>query len=287
MQTESEAFIYYLPLPSVSRNIALAFAVFFICCFLFIPWRWGLDHTLQSIQNDPLLWVVLIAMFAPAIALFLLLAYPLKSWSARIEADHNLIRLVPKPLLRWIGEPSIEISIGSQCNRIVLCRGIVDRSHYGLRILVCGINQHQQEYKVDSASLTAHQARTLANGITTTTGVPVDLIERQPSDEGGMCEAPWTQEPRVSRLLALAKLIFAVTPLIGGLVVGFSRASGLTAVLVGIFLWLTQTFIVLISAQRSRQRSKLAFAYWLTTAFTFAASYAVVFLITVNILRVK
>lgn len=69
MQADQGTFTYYVPLPSLIRNVELAFAVFFAGLLLYIPFRLGLDHTLQTIQNDPLIWLLLIAIFAPAIAL--------------------------------------------------------------------------------------------------------------------------------------------------------------------------------------------------------------------------
>jgi hypothetical protein len=286
-QGKPGAFVYYVPLPSVIRNIELAFAAFLTCLFIYIPYRWGVRHTFHSLQNDPLLWLILVAIFFPGAAFFLLLAFPPKSWSARIEADHDCIRLIPRPPDRWIGEPSTEIALGSQCRSITLCRGSVDRSRYGLRILVGYENRHQEELKINIASLTARQAKKLADGISAATMLPVDPIQRRLLDEGEMLDIPWAVESATSRLIGIGKMIFAVTPLLGGVAVGLSRASGTTAAIVGTFLWLAQTAGVMIASRFSHQRSKLALGYWLTTAFTFAASYAAVFLIIVNSLRAR
>lgn len=279
-QADPEDFIYYVPLPTSIRNIELAFASFVAGVFLLIPYRLGFNHTLQAIQNDPLIWLLLIAIFAPGIALFVLFAFPPKSWAARIEVDRDHIRLVPRPPLRWIGEPTVEIALSAHCQRVVLCRGGVDGSRYGLRILICGENRNHQEFKVNSASLTVRQAKTLANGIANATGISVDLIQRRQSDRGEMSDVPWAPDSAVSHLRGIATVAFAATPLLGGITVGLMRASGPTAALAGILLWLAQTAAVLIYARSSGQRSRLALLHWLTKAVTFAASYSAVFLIT-------
>jgi hypothetical protein len=133
--------------------------------------------------------------------------------------------------------------------------------------------------------LSTRGANALRDGITAATGLPVRLIKRKSSEEGVMREVTWTPSERPEHLLALAMLLFVAMPLVGGIAAGVSRMSGLTVITVGVLLWFLQTLAVLLYARRSHEKSRTAMLYWLTTAITFAASYAVVFLLTSTLLH--
>ncbi len=126
----------------------------------------------------------------------------------------------------------------------------------------------------------------LANGITAVTELPVHFIKHEVDDDGVIREVPWSPVAAARPLVSLGKFALAGTPLLGGLAVGVLHSSTSSAALIGVVLWLVQTAIVLISSPRSR-RSKLSYLYWSTTAITFAASYAAVFLITANALGAR
>ncbi|MGO8758439.1 MAG: hypothetical protein ACLQG3_09975 [Terracidiphilus sp.] len=288
-----EGFTYYIPIPYpyLIRVIVLAFAAFFLCVFLSIPIRIGPERTFESVKADPLLWLLLIGVFTPAVALFLLLAFPPRSWLARLEFDRSCIRLVPKSLLRWIGEPSVEVPMSSQTQEILVCKGSKDFYSgvfvttpgpypYGLRILARSAGGHDRELKVETGGrLSAHQAGFLIEGITASTGLPVRFIKREADDKGVIQELPWSPEEHFTHFGGLLKLAFAATPLIGGAVVGYLRAPGFSVALAGTALWLVQMFALFAYARFTKQRSWSAALYWLSALFTFAASYSMAFVL--------
>jgi hypothetical protein len=267
------------------RVLELAIAVAVLLIFLGTPLvDLGLTGKFESIRNNPSLWLVMAGMFAPLFAVLWLFAFPPQSWLARLEFDHNCIRLVPKPLLRWIGEPSTEIPLSPRTSEILVCRGSLDNSSlgwsgagnfpYGFRLLVRSLEGHDRELKVSTGDrLSVHQSKILADGITAATGLPVRLIQRKFATDGSYQVITWTPSNRFAQLGALAILAFSATPFVGGIVAGFLRVNPLIAVAVGVALWLIQTLAVYLYARLLRQ--KFPIVYWLSTVFTFSASYAV------------
>jgi hypothetical protein len=294
-------FIYSVPVPSVSRSIALAAAAFFLCMFAFFPLTLGLTRTAESITNDPLLWLLLAAMFGSPVAFFLALAFPPKNWHARIESSSEGIRYIPTPVRRWMGEPESEVPVTSDVREILICRGSQD-SHdsygsfflgtrpqecrYGFRILLRSDDGHIRELKVPTADrVNARQAAALNNGITESTGLRVHLVKREFSDTGALREVSWTPVTRSVHLGGFAKLAIVATPFIGGITIGIVHANGLSVVAVGICLWLLQTLAAYFYASISHQWSKFAALYWLTTTVSFAGSYAATFFFTAILLH--
>jgi hypothetical protein len=77
---------------------------------------------------------------------------------------------------------------------------------------------------------------------------------------------------------AFVKLLFATIPLLGGITIGILRPRPVIVIAVGIALWLCQTLALFALAKSSRRKSTLfGKLYWLTTVFTFAACYAVIY----------
>lgn len=276
-----ETFVYFIPFPSVLPAFELAIASVVLLIFIGIPLgNLGLQRTLESIRNNTWLWLVMAAMCAPLIGLCLRFAFPPNSWLARLEFRQDGVRFVPRPVLRWIGEPTTDISLSPQPREILLCRGSQDRIPYGYRLLIRWPEGRDRVIKLETGSrLNARQSGILINGITTATGHPVHLVQRQFAADGSYREIPWTPAKSSTHLGGIAKTALAATPFIGGIVIGLLRPGILTVVMVGIALWLCQTLAVFSYARITHQRSKLATLYWFTTLFTFAASYAAAFAI--------
>lgn len=291
------AFVYSIPIPSVSRKIALSFATFFLLLFCYLPFKLGLTRSINSMVDDPFLWLIIVAMFGSGIAFFLVLAFPPINWRARIETTRDSIRYFPRPPLRWMGEPTAEIRVGMGIREVLICQGSQDRDDgafgsrareyaWGYRIVVRSEENSTQEIKVSTGDrLNVRQAEVLSKGIARAVGVPVRFIKREPSDSGGVREVPWVPISRSVNLIALAKLAFIATPFIGGLTVGIARPNGVTVIAVGVCLWLLQTSAVFIYATISRRWSKFGAFYWLTTIVSFASSYAVIFFFTANLVH--
>lgn len=292
-----EPFVYCIPIPPVSRRTAVAAAELFLLLFCYLPFKLGLTRSINSMVDDPFLWLVIVAMFGSGIVFFLVLAFPPMNWRARIEITHNEIRYFPRPPLRWMGEPTTAMRLGTDIREVLICQGSQDRyvgafeSHareypWGYRIVVRTEANQTQELKVSTGDrLNVRQAEVLSKGISRAIGVPVRLIKREPSDSGVMREVPWTPNSPSLSLIALAKLAFVATPFIGGLAVGIVRPTGVSVIAVGVCLWLLQTFAVFLYASISGQWSKFGALYWLTTVVSFAGSYAVIFLITANLVH--
>lgn len=274
-----ETFVYFIPFPSVIRTFVLMMAAVYLLMFIGIPLHvLGLRGALNSIRDSIWLWLVMVAMFAPLIGMFLRFAFPPNSWHARLEFGQDSVRLVPRPVLRWIGEPTTEISLGPHSREILLCRGSQDRIPYGFRVLVRSTDGRDREIKLETGSrLDTRQSGILISGITASTHLPIHLVQQQFAADGSFQEVPWAPAEHSAQLGGIAKMAFAATPYIGGVVVGLLRPGILTVVMVGIALWLCQTLAVFSYAYITHQHSKLAALYWLTTLFTFAASYAVTF----------
>ncbi len=298
-QTQScGSLVYAIPTPSVSRGIALAVVAFFASCFLYFPIKLGPTQTLASMNDDPLLWVVLFAMFAPCSAFFLVLAFPPRSWGARIEIGQEFIRYIPIPVLRWIGEPPTDVPIDPQAQEILICRGsrdiyggvlVTDQRAFalGFRLQVRSKGCRNRELTVRTGDrLTAHQAITLTEDIAAVTKLPVRLIKREVDSDGEMQELAWTPDACLAHLGGLLKLAFVAMPFVGGVVVGYLGARPFTVTSVGIGLWLVQTTAIFAYARFSHQKqSWTARLYWSTTLFTFAASYLMAFAIALHVFR--
>lgn len=282
---------FLIPPASAGHVIALGCASLVVSAILLIP------LVLGGRYNEPVFAVLLLGI-SPLVAFFLLLAFPPRSWRARVEFNHNLIRYIPVPPLRWIGEPEISLLIGAETREVLICRGSRDKYGgffaddprdfpYGFRAILRAGDGRDRKIEIKTGNrLNSNQAQALINGIAGATGIPARLVKRQSREDGTIEEVPWIPDAHSTRPTVLARVVFAATPLLGGAVVGLSRASGAQAALVGLILWLAQTAITFILSQPVKQ-PRIAWPYWFTTAITFAASYAVVFLITANTLRAR
>jgi hypothetical protein len=271
-----EMFSYFIPIPSFLRGLLLAFAALFLLMFFGIPvGLFGLTGTFEKIGTDPSVFLMPAAMFALLVFWFLFLAFPPGSWLAKLEFGHDRIRFIPKPPLRWIGEPSVEVPLFSLPKEILLCRGSKDKSPYGFRVLLRWANGRDREIKVETVErLSGHQSALLIERIAAATGLSAQLVQRQYLADGAIQEVPWIPAGRSWGLGAIAKLAFVSMPFVAGGVVAYLNLGPLVIAAVGIAIWLSQTLAVFILDRASNRRSKSAMLYWLTTRFTFGATYA-------------
>jgi hypothetical protein len=278
----SSKFIYFVPIPSSIQAFLLAFAAFLLTIFLGVPLhQLGLMGTIQSFSKDMGVWLVMAAMFLPVFAWFICLAYPPRSWLARLEFEPRCIRFVPKPPLRWIGEPTKVIPIEPSSDELLLCAGSVDSSPYGFRVMVRGSSHHGYELKVQSgACLTARQAKVLSDGAAPATGVPLRLIKRELDDKNVLREVPWTPSQQSGLLPGLGMIALAVSPFVWGIVVAVLRAGLFVAAGTGLAIWLIQSAILFSCGSASRLKSKSPIPLWLSTLVTFSASYTATFALT-------
>jgi hypothetical protein len=269
-------FVYFIPNPSLLRVILLAIAALFSLILFGIPLNdLGFTRILETINDDPSFLLMPFIMIAPVILSSLLLAFPPRSWLARLEFRRDCIRSIPRPVLRWIGEPSVEIPLSAHPKEILLCRGSKDNSPYGFRVLLRGANGHDREIKIETGErLNKREAAILTEGVTDATGLSARLVQRQHPAEGTIQEVQWIPTGGIAWLGAIAKLAFISLPIVGGAAVAYRSPSPIVIVAVGIALWLSQTLAVFIWANASQRQSKSAMLYWMTTLFTFGATYA-------------
>lgn len=264
------AFVYCIPIPSIARRIALSVATFFLLLFCLLPLKLGFARSINSMVDDPLLWLILIAMFGSVIALMVVLAFPPKSWRARIEIRRENIRYFPRPPMRWMGEPTAEVRIEKDAREILICQGSQD--HYdgvfqprareypwGYRIVVRSDGGRVQELKISTGDrLNLRQSKLLSDGIAAATELPIHLVKRELSDTGTMREVAWTPIPRSMNLGSITKFAVVATPFIGGTVLGIVHPRGLMVVAIGVCFWVFQTLAVCLYAAVSKQWSKFA-----------------------------
>ncbi len=275
----SGRFTWYIPTPSISRAIALAYTAILLGLFVGIPLHiLGPRRIIGSFYDDALLWLCLISGFGCLIGFFLLLAFPPRSWRARLEFGRDYVRFIPVPILRWIGEPAAEKPLGQDLKETLICEGRQEKSPYGFRVLLRGVQGPDSVLAVPiPVRLSAHESRRLTNGIIAATGLPTRLVRRVANEGGTVQEIPWTPTGQSSLLAGFAKLIPAASPIIGGIVVGYLRPNPAIVVITGIALWLSETIGLFLYAHFSHQRSKYAALLWLTTLITFSAAYAATF----------
>ena len=272
----AEMCAYFIPIPSFLRGFLIAFAVIVALIFFGIPIHlFGLTGTFEKIGNNPSVFSMMAAMFAPLFFWLFLLAFPPKNWLARLELERDCFRFIPKPILRWIGEPSEEVVFSSLPKEISICRGSKDKSPYGFRVLLRWANDRDREIKVETGErLSTHQSALLIERIASATGLSPKLVQRQHLEDDAVQEVPWIPAGRSLGLGAIAKLAFASLPFVGGSVVAYLNAGPVVIAVVGIAIWFSQTLAVLILDRASDRRSKSAMLCWLTTLFTFGATYA-------------
>jgi hypothetical protein len=232
-------------------------------------------------HDDPLFWLVLIAIFGPMVAFLGLLAFPPKSWLTRLEVTKDRLRLVPKPPLRWIGEPALEMHIDESCKEILVCRGSIDTVPFGFRIGVTPGNDRRRELKIESGTrLSKQQATILVNGIGDATGLPVRLLQRESKAGGQTREVPWLPDGRFAFSRAFALVAFGLAPWIGGIAVGFLGSGAAVGAAVGVCLWSCQIVSLWLYARLLDGKSKFPTIRSFATVFTFAASYMVAYVLT-------
>lgn len=292
-----EELVFSIPPASASREMAVGYSFLLLMIALSVSL---LVNGFPGAVANPISWVLLLGI-SPLVTFLLLLAFPPESWQARLVINQKEIRYVPTPLLRWIGEPATAIAFEGNPREILIRRGSKDTYGgffandsrpfpYGFRIIVRWDEGHESELKIKTGNqLNPNETELLVSGITSVTAHLVRLVKREVGSDGTVHDMEWIPEGSGSAVpAAFAKLVFAGTPLLGGFFVGLSGASDSAAALAGLILWLGQTAIALISTGHLQQRSRAGYlSIWLISAFTFAASYSAVFLISANFIRAQ
>jgi hypothetical protein len=265
--------VLVVPQPAVRPIIASATVVVFLSLFAILPWKLGFEKFLDSLAYFSATWLVIL-MFAPPIAFFVWLAFLPPGFLPRLEVTRRYVRIVPGRIGRFFAETPVEIDLASNSSEILFCHNAWQSLANDLRLIVRASDGTERDIRATSVDyLSERQAQRLGEGITTATGLPVLLLNRNRQSDGTIRETPWNPPLRSSRIAGSAALATGVVPLIGGSVVGAIWPTTALIISVGFGLWLSQMVALSLLARWRGSRAKFPVLYSLTTVFTFSAAY--------------
>jgi len=269
--------------PTVRRMVALVCAALcFILFALFFLWLLSIGAFIE----DPTLACIILFGLALPMAFSLFAGNPPPSWRARIEVSKDRLRFIPDLVMRWIGEPSVEVTLAPQSKEILICRGRQENPVFGIRLILCLANGHRQEVNISTPfRLYARHAGILAQGITATTGLPTRFVQLQRLANSGIQEIPWQPPAHPQRAFAIVCLILAATPFAAGTLVGCLHLDLLPAFGIGTALWIGGILALFAWSRRSSKQSKFGVLYALCTVVTFSAEYAAAIVIAASCFR--
>ena len=268
-------FVFTIPPPDFARILLLVLGTPLLLMFFWLMWKLGDGNILRTFYRHPYLALVLTLMFVPSSSFIAILAYLPASWRARIECSPKHIRLRPRPIDRWMGEPSAEIPINLGSSEVLICRGSRGSLPVGFRLIVRRNDGSEQQIAIESGDhLSLRQAELLIRGTATATGLPVHTVQIRLSADGKSEQIPWTPHQRTLPWIGMSAMLFGSLPFIGGATAGYFCSNPAIIVLIGFLLWLLQTAVVISLPKKSSGERHVAAFQWLTTIFTFSASYA-------------
>lgn len=287
-----ETFVFCIAPSSGLRAIPLSFAAFFLLCATYGAWKVGLSRLSSDLGNDPDLWWLVIGLgvaFAFPIAFFLRLAFPPRSAQGRLQARRDSVSFIPGRVeRRFLGEPVIEAAVTPQSKEILLCHSFFQELPDGYRVIIRAVDETEREVRVKFLALStidAQQCQEIAEGMSAATGLPVRFVIRRQLTDGTLQETPWIPAPRKAiSASGFARLTVVAAPYLGGIAVGYILPRPAIIVAVGGALWLGQMLAILLAAGRAT-RTKYSTLYWLTTIFTFGATYGFVVVAVAYIFR--
>lgn len=277
-----KSFVFAIPVLRMRRNIALAYITFILLLALIIPFRAGFRRFCHGIETHPGIWILYL-IFAAGIALFLRLAFPPLATRPRLVVSQSSIRYIPGKSEQLGGESIAEAPITPRSSEISLTWNLLSGLSDGHRLIVSAAGKVEHEIKIDFFThINAAQARQIADGITTATGLPVRLIQRLQSPEGSVKEIPWASSARKADL-KFSATILGFLPFIGGGIVGYFVTRPALMVIFGLALWVCE--LLALSAYGKHKWNRQTALRGLTTIFTFGASYAATAVVVSILLR--
>lgn len=265
-----ESFTYYISAPVGFRVIPFLYVELMLLVTAYI----GPAILSKSFRSYPALWWSML-MLVLIVAFLFRSAFPSREALARLQARHDRVSFVPRRSDRRLwGEPVIEAAVTPQSAEILLCHSFCEEFPDGYRVIVRGPHEPEQEIRVNFLSvLDAQDCRTISEGITAATGLPVRLVIKRMRG-GAVQETPWIPiAPKEIRARGTAIGVLSVVPFLGGPTVGFLRSRSTAVVIIGLVLWLTQILAVFAWAKRHASGTARSPLYSLSTIFTFGAAY--------------
>lgn len=274
-----EKFIYIIPIPLAARILAGAVALGLLAIFIGIPLEdLGVAGMKEALGGDGPAWAILGGINGSLIAFFIVLAFPPRSWRARVQFGRDHVHLLPRPVFRWIDGAAVELAFGTRVNEILLCHGTRNKSPYGFRIILRALDLPDREIKVETGdNLNSREVRVLTQGITAATGLPVRLVELIADKRGSQREIPWTPAKQSAKWIAAAKMGAAALPVVAGMVIGDLRPKYSVVIIVGFALWTIEALGFYLLSRFSQERPKLSAHNWISSLFNFGFAYTIAF----------
>jgi hypothetical protein len=264
-------FVFVIPLPLVSRVIALAGAAFFFVIDVFLLCLAFLEDSFVASPD----YLAIVLVIVCGISFFLWLAFPSRASLSKLEVRRSGIRFLPNRLQRLIGEKPIGGSIPSQAKEILLCQSFFQELHDGRRLIICGPGTAEHEISANPlCSLGVLTLQKLAGDISAVTGLPVRFVRRRRMENGTVQEEPWMLQSTGAGWHGIAALVVAILPYAGGFAVGKLMPNPAVIVLAGLALWFVLMLAAFALARTGPVKKKFPTLYSLTTLVSFAAGYA-------------
>jgi hypothetical protein len=283
LDQSQQPFLFEIPAPRYIRAmglIPLAVVVGPIAFFNLNIGTRGTEAIFEHSVNLPAFWFAMASM-AVALAFALWILFPPRSSLARFEFTHDRVRYIPNSAARIIGEPSEEAAISPQTAEVLVCHRYLQERPNGWRVVLRAANGAEGELGRNGLlDLRAADVNTLAEAITSATGLPVRVVIRRTPLHGAVEETPWTPLITKSNALMGFGLAFAGLPFVGGITLGWLSPRPAIVVAVGMALWLCRMLALYILARTDPSRKKFPTLYSLTSLFTFSAVYGACFVVT-------
>jgi hypothetical protein len=265
-QNQTEAFIFLIPHAPIRRTVTLVFACLLLVPAAVLAWVFAFRAT-------DAMWTIcgVIAVFLLGSAFFLRLSFPPRRSLARLEFRHNDIRFIPARVDQWLRDP-VDVSIQPDAEEI-----LIRRQYATHKVLIRRAGG--QEYDTGIAmftELSARDADELVNGISAVTGLPARIVNTHRTADGQLEDQPWKPRSAAAKWGTLGKLLLVTMGLWGGAIAGYLTASLTRIAIVGVALWLAQSLALMAYARVTDRSARFPWLYWVSTIFTFGASYAAV-----------
>jgi hypothetical protein len=226
----SSIFTFRIPMHPSRRFIAMAGATFFLLTAAYPPSKVGLPRFIAGLTTHTAL-LLLYIFFAALISFLARLAFPIRSAQPELQFGAKAVCFVPSKLSRLVtSEAPAQVDIPPLSKEILLRQSFVEGFPDGCYAIVRAQDGAERQLRVgNSMPLDAQESRRLINGITTATSLPVRLIVRQTSADGGVQESPWTPasgKAKGCKSRAALAICLALLPYFGGLLVIVTRDVG-------------------------------------------------------------
>ena len=281
LEQDQPPYIFRVRPRSYLRTLGVFLLVVFVAPVAFIGSKIGLG----GIPSNLLPALFCMATTVGGILFALWILFPPLGTLARFEFTRDRVRFIPNLIARSIGEQSEETLMSAQSAEILICHRFVPQKVNGYRVIVRAADGAERELASHSphtqVDLNASEIDSMAEAITSATGLPVRVVIRRKSPTGAVEETPWT--PLFSakgKSLRTAALATVALPYVGGILIGSLSLNPAIVIAVGFALWLCMVLAIYLASRTDPGPKRFPLLQALTTLVTFSAAYAVCFVVT-------